>query len=347
MDIAREMESQAKASAGSALERLGREELRRARAVRAEREIQRAGDPPPDIDTVFSIIKKTPGAAGAASGGRMARARGVRRDSPKLDLQGDATREDGGEEGSGAYASSAQWIPQTSGREAEEKPGSIPSRPEGFSSERGASHSTSQQEPLAPHTLLISWRYTGAPPNVSRGDVSRALQALRGFRHSITDFRSFGHKCYVDLKSLPLTPAVLRDISSSLAESHRGGSGGGEGTGECPAVQFFAKEDVASEEDTCTVFVARLLGADEDDLLRLVREKTGRDPKSVRIARDKEGKSRNFGYVVMASREDARACATALMGQPLGLSSDIRTDLFVKDGEAKPTVAPRTHRILD
>eukprot|EP00768_Dysnectes_brevis_P005096 gnl/Dysnectes_brevis/367_a409_3443.p1 GENE.gnl/Dysnectes_brevis/367_a409_3443~~gnl/Dysnectes_brevis/367_a409_3443.p1 ORF type:complete len:263 (+),score=67.11 gnl/Dysnectes_brevis/367_a409_3443:154-942(+) len=171
-------------------------------------------------------------------------------------------------------------------------------------------------------TIRVSWRYEGHPPKVDRIQATRYISEGLPDHCSVANIRLFSHKLFADIIGADQLPRpYLQQVRRSFQELY-------------PAVTFFAKEDKPSDEDARTVFLGRILGADEANLLELAAE-VGVEAQQARVARNSDGESRNFGYLVFSSVEDAEKAAGLMNGRSVGLSTAVRTDLLVRDGKQR------------
>lgn len=173
--------------------------------------------------------------------------------------------------------------------------------------------------PLSQGTLLISWRFDGVAPKVGKVEIDEVLKEL-SIPITVTNVRSFQHKVYADFNGI-LRKYQYGEIATALSKRYEG-------------VEFFARRDRASNDEKTTVFLGNVIGLDAQDLASLVEKECGFIPKAVRIPEDKKtGERKPIAYIVCDTREDALHAVKALKGQKAGLSTGLRTDLLVKDGD--------------
>ncbi|TNJ30356.1 RNA recognition motif-containing protein [Giardia muris] len=186
---------------------------------------------------------------------------------------------------------------------------------------------------LSQGTLLISWRFEGAAPKIGKAEIDDVLKEL-SIPISVTNVRTFQHKVYADFKGI-LRKYQYGEIASVLSKRHEG-------------VEFFARRDRVSSDEKTTVFLGNVIGLDAQDLAALVEKVCGFVPKAVRIPEDKRtGGRKPIAYVVCDTREEALQAAKDLQGQKAGLSSGLRTDLLVQEGDNHITLRQPRRKILE
>lgn len=190
-------------------------------------------------------------------------------------------------------------------------------------------------------TLLISWRYDGPPPVVTKEMLEQVLSLSEIYGVTIEQIRPFRHKVYADCCPAPPAtslglvkanfPKVLSDASPSTRLS-----------------DVFVKFDTASNTDLSTVFVGNLVGVDANDLGDYIENALAMRVVAIRIPRDvKTGRAKNFGYVQLSCRDDAKRAASQLLNAKLGLSTGLRADLLVQEGAGKVSLKKEKHILLE
>lgn len=176
-------------------------------------------------------------------------------------------------------------------------------------------------------TLVMSWRYDSDPPKITRKEIEDAFKAL-SIDTSVTGTREFQHKIYIDCLTR-VTKPQFGPICRYFESLHKN-------------TQFFMRYDKVNDEEQATVFLGNVLGLTANDLAKSIEQRLGFIPKAIRIPINKHTeKPKPVAYVVCDSRDQAKELAENLRGEKLGLSSGIRTDLLVHEGESRVTLKPR------
>lgn len=182
----------------------------------------------------------------------------------------------------------------------------------------------------AAQTLLMSWRYENDPPKITREEIENAFKTL-SIDIVITGTREFQHKIYIDCQTR-IPKSQFRSICRYFESIHEN-------------TQFFMRYDKVNDEEQATVFLGNVIGLTANDLAEAIKKRLGFVPKAIRIPINKNTKKpKPIAYVVCDSRDQARELADNLRNTKLGLSSGIRTDLLVHDGDSRVTLKPRKPR---
>lgn len=183
---------------------------------------------------------------------------------------------------------------------------------------------------LMQRTLLMSWRYEDDPPKITREEIENAFKAL-SIDISVTGTREFQHKIYIDCQTR-MAKSQFGPICRYFESMHQN-------------TQFFMRYDKVNDEEQATVFLGNVIGLTANDLAEAIEKRLGFVPKAIRIPINKDTeKPKPVAYVVCDSRDQAKELADNMRNTKLGLSSGIRTDLLVHDGESRVTLKPRKSR---